>query len=528
MLHFILKTKIIDLDILACDTNLELFNNLINNNILIDRWSYFDICCETGQMNLAKLIYDKSINDKLINHNINHNFNSCLYNACTGGHFKIAKWLAKIINNVDIINNSDCKYIFIKTCEEGHLNIAKWLHKTFNNINIHALGDYAFRWSVSKGHNTVAKWLYSLDNTINLHSMNNYAFNAICSIGNLRMAKWFDNLDDYNNLSSNGYQCFKIACINNNHSTAAWIHSITGNQIFNHVSLSNIFANVCKLGHIRIAKWLLKIKTFDITNLGDVAFNGACIKGNYEIARWLYKKVKSLNIFDHALYEICAAGHFKIIKWLNNIKKIPKKISHVSKNIFINSCNSRNMDMCNWIYDITKDKLEQSDYNEGFIKACISGSCEIVDWVYNLSNSIEITSNNHEAFIISCRKNNILVAEWLISHCDMYYAEICDGLIINFKTNHHLYKALDAMNANNMIEFSKFFPNICYDDTIDNNCCICISDKNMMGRLNCDHIFCIECVLHWFISNNLDTQSNCALCRKTYKLEDVMVSILAS
>ena len=51
-----------------------------------------------------------------------------------------------------------------------------------------------------------------------------------------------------------------------------------------------VFRNVCKLGHLNVAKWLLEIKPEINTWTINFAFRLACQNNRLEVAKWLLKK----------------------------------------------------------------------------------------------------------------------------------------------------------------------------------------------------------------------------------------------
>ena len=51
-------------------------------------------------------------------------------------------------------------------------------------------------------------------------------------------------------------------------------------------------------------------------------------------------------------------------------------------------------------------------------------------------------------------------------------------------------------------------------NTVDEGCSICINDveiNKLMIRLNCNHVFCRECIIKWF-----ENKVTCSMCRKVY------------
>ena len=84
----------------------------------------------------------------------------------------------------------------------------------------------------------------------------------------------------------------------------------------------------------------------------------------------------------------------------------------------------------------------------------------------------------------------------------------------NFITNSRHITSFNYNNDfipfnNNKIHFVSNKFQISQDDL---SCCICIEDKsvNQLCKLNCQHLFCIEC-----INRHLETKNVCPLCRQS-------------
>jgi len=525
MLHFLIKTTYVDLDRLVSDDNIELFELLRSNKLLKDVRGKFELACEKGELKFAQWLYN--INNEYF---WNSNYRVCLYNACIGGHLEMAKWIREIINDDGIIKSPDCKYIFSKVCEDGHFEMAKWLYKTYKYIDIHLLDDYAFRWTISNGHYKIAKWLYGLDGKIDLHINSDYAFIAACSSGNLRMAKWIYGLDKGFDLSLANYQCFRSACINGRLNIVKWLYALAGKDIFNKISIDNIFSNVCRLGHLNVAKWIINSTDIDVKRSKDSAFNGSCVKGFFNLAKWLYRQDRSVRLYDDSFFEICSVGNFNMIKWLNSICKLDGLNNNTVFMGLAYACKSDNLELCKWLYSqMTKvgpvDVKKQD--NILFRRACMNGRIEIAKWLLTIDTNIEVSSNNHEAFITACNKGLIETVRWLTTINPKYYAKVENNKIHEFRTNNHIHNAYNSLSGNNI-------STICNYLDIKHNvltgvepyeCCICDTQKDINCKLPCHHGFCLECILNWFIINDIDESSKCAICREHFKLHNISISI---
>jgi hypothetical protein len=164
--------------------------------------SFFKILCEYNLLEYAILLYQKSIENNVLEINnkiqiicdesLNIYFDDLFNLICLNGHLEVTKWLFEIKPDINISNNSELP--FRSACEKGHLKIAKWLLKIKPDINISINNDFAFRWACIKGHLKVAKWLLEIKPDINISSDENFAFILACNQNHLEIAKFLSSL----------------------------------------------------------------------------------------------------------------------------------------------------------------------------------------------------------------------------------------------------------------------------------------------------------------------------------------------
>ena len=58
MLHFLLRTRNVDLDKLVSDSNIDLFKLLYENEIFFDTRGTFELACEKGELEFVKWMYE--------------------------------------------------------------------------------------------------------------------------------------------------------------------------------------------------------------------------------------------------------------------------------------------------------------------------------------------------------------------------------------------------------------------------------------------------------------------------------------
>jgi hypothetical protein len=150
-------------------------------------------------------------------------------NACTNGHFEIAKWLLSVKPTINISANGE--FAFVNACKNGHFEIAKWLHSLQKNMTIHALAadECAFHNACEKGHLEIAQWLFSVWEKLDIEiSEDNYihSFILACKNGNLEVAQWLLSIYESIDIASCNNAAFKYACSRNRINIAQWLQSL--------------------------------------------------------------------------------------------------------------------------------------------------------------------------------------------------------------------------------------------------------------------------------------------------------------
>jgi hypothetical protein len=57
-------------------------------------------------------------------------------------------------------------------------------------------------------------------------------------------------------------------------------------------------------------------------------------------------------------------------------------------------------------------------------------------------------------------------------------------------------------------------------------CPVCFKDDNLHCLLKCGHTVCTDCMLNWFIHNDLDDVSNCIICRQKFNLKSMKLILI--
>lgn len=123
------------------------------------------------------------------------------------------------------------------------------------------------------------------------------------------------------------------------------------------VLFKSTFSNICRRGHIRIAKWIVALGYTDITHELNDVFNLTCIYGHLDIAQWLYS-LGGIDIHrdsDLAFRSACKWGHLHIAQWLYSLGGVDSPLWMAS--------NNSHSHIIKWLFSLPSFKLEPSVTN---------------------------------------------------------------------------------------------------------------------------------------------------------------------
>ena len=217
----------------------------------------------------------------------------------------------------------------------------------------------------------------------------------------------------------------------------------------------------------------------------DSSFIKACKEGNLEEAINIYNKDKP-NIHadnDLAFRYACINGYINIAQWLYELEDKP---------------NIHALD----------------DF--AFIYACFYGHINIAQWLFGFDDKPNIHALDDFAFRFACYKEHINIASWLVSICDDYHIEIEYGKIKNWKIKNSLQDLYENKEYDKIIEKLKIQKN---DDVEIETCSICY-EENSNFLTSCNHNFCIDCFMEWYIGHN---KKECSYCMQNIIIEKCTV-----
>jgi len=220
---------------------------------------------------------------------------------------------------------------------------------------------------------------------------------------------------------------------------------------------------------------------------------------------------------------VCGNNNLEIAKWLLILEK-KQGINYNKTGVFINACTSGNLETAKWLYSLD-DKPDIHFNNEIlFITTCICGNLDVVKWLLSLEDKPDIHIMNDYAFRAICNiaqfclEIHIKVIEYLVTISDDYQVIIEDGKIKSWKVQNKLQFLLENKDYDKIIEKLKI-PIKAIKISEDNKCSICY-ENNYNFLTSCNHTFCEECFMIWYIEYN---NKECSFCKQKIEIENCCV-----
>jgi len=459
-----------------------------------------------------------------------------LYNLCKNGNIIPAKSIYVKMENPNINHIYRC---FDITCTNGHLELAKWLYclidknsPNYNKENLHKIHSKAFAHACINSKLEMAKWLFNLDDIKpDIHYGVDYIFRYLCEKNNFIMLLWLMSLDEKPNIHANDEEALRNACYNGNFLMVKWLFSFDDkpniNIFYDMFWYRDIIQPPFNIAILKknydIAKWMMTLDVKpNIHGNNDAAFKYVCYYEDLEMAKWLMSLDGEINIHyddDYNFRNLCQKGNLEMVKWMMTLDDKPD-IHAVDDLAFRNACVEGHLEIAKWLY-LLDGEINFHYANENtFIYTCKKGHLEIAKWLYSLDGLINIRAENDEAFRNACEKDYIEIVKWLITLCDDYNAIIEDDMVTNWSIKNRLKDMLINKEYDKIIEKmgiqKKYFELVA-----DNICSICYESKyNFLT--SCNHTFCFDCFLLWYVEHNNDT---CSYCRKKIDLKMCILNI---
>jgi hypothetical protein len=458
------------------DENTSLYFALSNGHLDIAKWIIdithtpldhtilnFGFCkaCENGHLTTAKYIYD--------NYDINiHNTDDyALRWSSMNGKFDIVKWLIDTCLSIDSICDDNIILAFYNSIISGNINILLYLLDSFDFLKdiINVYYDDIFYLAISNGNlNTcIYIWGFYKGHVIKWNNL----FVSVCEFGYYNICEWLSVIhENYKYKQLPSYEIdvdnlIKIASSHLYYNIIEWLIE----KYYYKINVIQLFITLCGSGPLRYVKSAYySLLKYEIILSNNYGFRNACIGGQFEIAKWLYKK--------------------NPITTLNN------------------------------------------DFNYIFRIVCKNGHHNIAEWLLVLCPDIDIRSYNDYAFNMSCENNHITIAKLLCSLCPEYHIIVICGCIIEYKVRNILYEAKDNLehNYDDALKILNISKTCVMNDgencSICSICSICYDEFNKIIKTPCNHYFCLRCLLEWCIISNIKKDMSCAYCRTKYNWID--------
>jgi len=199
----------------------------------------------------------------------------------------------------------------LQACISGNLEIVKYLieEEGFTNINSLLQGG-PLRYASTFGHLHILQYLVSKGG--NLHDPNNDIVHPAAKNGHLHIIKYF--IEQKVNIRKENDYPLTMACYKG-HLEIVKLLVENGSDV--NGGDGTLLRWACEGGNMNIVKYLIEKNT----NISDVAFNAAIVRGDLEMIEYIYKKAKCplkliLAHYNLSLRLACLYGDFEVVKFL--------------------------------------------------------------------------------------------------------------------------------------------------------------------------------------------------------------------
>ena len=179
-----------------------------------------------------------------------------------------------------------------------------------------------------------------------------------------------------------------------------------------------VFNDVCLLGHIDTAKWLMELSVAGMIEPIDqdlcYIFYEVCCNGHTDVVDWLW------SLDTNRMYQLQTVfrnsyryNHLDLMEWT-----IGKDVEHNIRidAALIHACKHGNVLMAKRLVELseTYGPLVLSNSDMSCEKVCASGNVEMAQWVADNNLLHDLHGNDDEALRTACKKRHVSMVKWLI------------------------------------------------------------------------------------------------------------------
>ena len=340
--------------------------------------------------------------------------------------------LSLLHGNIDIIqlilDTHEHYYYDIQDLFENFYKINNFNFDNFNyiiDVYIKKYHDYEIlktvRYLLNKDLNMI-DWYFGLFNKYNLN------YNKFIDKESLIFIITSSNINDLNKLSNyisfdnlNYQQIIHEACLKDNLDAVKFIYNLTNN--INLLTQKALYHSCYK--DLELVKWLIDTNpNYNLTLDNYKAFRLACMRGKYDIAKYLYEKTPEVLDKLRNSYELCERivldslyNSLDLCKWLYSFNIYEFDIYSLYDVLI--DC-KLTIDILEWLYSVVPDFINDGRFIDLFNHIWYN-NLDVAKWLYNKRlttdtfSNIDINNDNYHLFVDSCNSNNKDVLEWLLS-----------------------------------------------------------------------------------------------------------------
>lgn len=188
----------------------------------------------------------------------------------------------------------------------------------------------------------------------------------------------------------------------------------------------NLFISACGNGSI-LAKYLYRHYDVNVNELNNKAFRDGCANGHLDIVKWLLP-LSTFTQVEHdvinLVVNVCCGNHLPVLQFLYSSIDIVKHIINIhTESLFVEFCSGGCLEIVKWLWEVGSANINMS--NELILRyACKSGNVDLVNWLVNLTD--DKCANVMIAFHYACKYGDYDLVNRLITFSITYTIGLID------------------------------------------------------------------------------------------------------